>query len=150
MKKWKTKIHCQIYKNKNKIKNCRKKRKDKNLKKRTETQWRIIYQSQVRPLLDEKSLNKWICFWNMQILSFVFQIKELLIFNCDPTLIGVKKSTIHQEKSGEWTTCRTDCGTLSLCALAGSQVDRGRNDDLSWIRTRGPVRYFSMNILIWM
>jgi hypothetical protein len=41
--------------------------------------------------------------------KIVFQIKEL-IFKCDPTLIGVKKSTINQQKSGEWTTCRTDGG----------------------------------------
>jgi hypothetical protein len=70
--------------------------------------------------------NKWICFWNMQI-QFRFSDKRAAdiqmwsYLNC-----RVKKSIIHQQKSGEWTTCRIG-RTSSVCALGtGSQVERGK------------------------
>ena len=58
-------------------------------------------------------LNKWIRFWNIQI-QFRFPDKraEIQVWS----LFGVEKSTINQQKSGEWTTCRTG-GTSSLCFL---------------------------------
>ncbi len=74
--------------------------KDKNFKNK---KWRLFHsQSQVRPLLDEKSSNKWICFWNMQIRQFRFSDKRAEI-QMWSYLNWSKKSTIHQEKSGEWT-----------------------------------------------
>ncbi len=73
--------------------------------------------------------------------SFVFQIKELLIFNkCDPTLFGEK---IHyqstEKRCVDWTTCRTG-GTSSLCVGRITSWWEEEGMTSSWIRPHSHER----------